>query len=69
MVGLVCCGIGVILAWLLQSSYLKDFEDAPALLGGAGRCIACSDTYMRVCVCERLSFSFIRRGVNPRLDL
>ena len=37
MVGLVCCGIGVVLAWLLQDSYLKDFDDAPALLGGAGK--------------------------------
>lgn len=39
MVGLVCSGVGLILAWLLQDSYLKDFDDAPALLGGAGKCV------------------------------
>ncbi|KAM3568240.1 hypothetical protein VYU27_009630, partial [Nannochloropsis oceanica] len=36
MVGLLTCGIGVLLAFALQHSYLKDVEDAPSLLGGAG---------------------------------
>ena len=36
MVGLLTCGLGVVLAYCLQSTYLKDVEDAPSLLGGAG---------------------------------
>ncbi|EWM20426.1 Choline transporter [Nannochloropsis gaditana] len=36
MVGLVTCGLGVLLAFILQHSYLKDVENAPSLLGGAG---------------------------------
>ena len=36
MVGLLTCGIGVLLAFALRHTYLKDVEDAPSLLGGAG---------------------------------
>ena len=44
MVGLVTCGLGVIFAFLLQNTYLKDIEDAPSLLGGVGFIVG-------LCVC------------------